>query len=195
MIEPTKIRMPRGSVLWVVKGAAIAALLSGNVAAVQSAPTKNARGTAVERLAGWWRLVSRVTTGPDGKVLTDPGLSATPSGFLVYDRFGHVAAQLSRLGRTVEMLGEECHAAERARGTSNNSQTVLGYDAYFGTYTVDEEAGVVTHHIEGALFPGDIGKALKRHFTLSGDALTIKYHIHSADGTPVERTLEWARVK
>src|SRR5438874_13365047 len=41
----------------------------------------------VNRLAGGWRLVSRVTTGLDGKALVDAGLSVTPSGVLIYDRF------------------------------------------------------------------------------------------------------------
>lgn len=195
MIEPCKVRMPSGRFRWVAKATAIAALLSGNVTAGSSAPTKNAQHTAVEQLAGWWRLVSRVTTAPDGRVLVDPGLSATPSGVLIYDRFGHVAAQLSRPGRTVEMLADECRAAQKVKGTSDTAQTILGYDAYFGRYTVDEQAGVVTHHLESALFPGDIGKAIKRRFSVSGDTLTIKFDTTLPDGTPVERTLVWARMK
>jgi hypothetical protein len=170
-------------------------LLCGNVAADSNALTKDTQHTAVEQLAGGWRLVSRLTTRPDGRVLVDPGLSPTPSGILIYDRSGHVAAQLSRPGRTVDMLTDECLAAQKIKGTNDTAQTILGYDAYFGTYTVDEEAGVVTHHLESALFPGDIGKSIKRNFVVSGDTLTIKFHTTLADGTPVERTLVWARMK
>src|SRR5262249_15489232 len=88
------------------------------------------------QLIGSWSLASRVTTGRDGGVLTDPGLSATPSGILIYDRSGHVAAQLSRPGRTEAMLADECRDAQKVKGTPDTAQTILGYDAYFGTYTV-----------------------------------------------------------
>jgi len=154
-----------------------------------------ATSSLINQLAGGWRLVSRVTTAADGKILVDPGLSETPKGVLIYDRSGHVAAQLSRPGRTVEMLGDECRAAEKVRGTNDTAQTILGYDAYFGTYTIDAEEGVVTHHLESALFPGDIGKDIKRNFSLSGDTLTIKFHTTITDGTHVVRTLVWARMK
>jgi len=65
----------------------------------------------------------------------------------------------------------------------------LGYDAYFGAFTVDAKEGIVTHHLESALFSGDIGKDLKRNFSISGDTLTIKFHTTLTDGTPVLRTL------
>jgi hypothetical protein len=134
----------------------------------------------VDQLVGGWSLVSRVTTTSDGKVLSDPGLSTTPKGVLIYDRLGHVAAQLSRPGRTVEMLGDECREAEHVKGTN---------------YTVNAKEHVVTHHLESALFPGDIGKDIKREFEIAGDTLTIRFHTTLRDGTPVVRTLVWARMK
>jgi hypothetical protein len=149
----------------------------------------------IDQLVGGWNLVSRVTTGADGRVLTDAGLSATPSGILIYDRAGHVAAQLSRPGRTIAMLADECREAQQVKGTDDTSQTILGYDAYFGTYTVDEKKGIVTHHLESALFPGDIGKRIARKFAITGDTLTINFSTTLRDGTPVTRTLVWTRLK
>jgi hypothetical protein len=154
-----------------------------------------AQSSPIDQLVGGWSLVSRVTTATDGKVLADPGLSTTPRGILIYDRYGHVAAQLSRAGRTVQMLGEECREAEQVKGTDDTAQTILGYDAYFGTYTVDAKEHVVTHHLESALFPGDIGKDIKREFEIAADTLTIRFHTTLRDGTPVTRTLVWARMK
>jgi hypothetical protein len=78
------------------------------------------------QLIGSWRLVSRETHRANGELLVDPNLSATPMGFLVYDASGHVAAQLSRRGRTVEMLAEECKIAASTKGTPNTAQTILG---------------------------------------------------------------------
>jgi hypothetical protein len=173
----------------------VTAFLATAVAVADDNGRTAAEQELVNRLVGGWRLVSRVTTGLDGKALVDAGLSVTPSGVLIYDRFGHVAAQLSRPGRTVEVLGKECRAAEKVKGTDDTAQTILGYDAYFGTYTVDAKAGVVTHHLESALFPGDIGKDIKRNFSISGDTLTIRFHTTTAEGTPVIRTLVWARMK
>ena len=159
-------------------------------------PRENGLTSSVaDQLVGSWRLVSRVTTAADGTVLKNPGVSATPNGVLIYDRSGHVAAQASRPGRTVEMLWDECRVAQNLAAESNNSQAISGYDAYFGTYTVDVKEGVVTHHLEGALFPGDLGKNLKRNFAVSGDTLTITYHATTADGTQVLRTLVWTRLK
>jgi hypothetical protein len=66
---------------------------------------------------------------------------------------------------------------------------------YFGTYTVDAKAGIVTHHLESALFPGDIGKDIQREFVIAGDSLTIKFHATLRDGTPVVRTLVCTRMK
>ncbi len=145
-------------------------------------------------IVGSWSLVSRVTTALDGRVLTDTGLSATPKGILIYDRAGHVAAQLARQGRTVEMLADECRAAQKVKGTEDTAQTILGYDAYFGTYSVNDKEGIVTHHLESALFPGDIGKSITRRFAINGNTLTIKFSTTLIDGTPVTRTLVWARL-
>ena len=93
------------------------------------------------------------------------------------------------------MLTDECREAEKVKGTDDTSQTILGYDAYFGTYTVNAKKGIVTHHLEGALFPGDIGKNITRRFSISGDTLTISFNTTQRDGTPVTRTLRWVRMK
>lgn len=181
---------PKGN----LSATAVAVLLFGSAFAGDK-PQSTAVSSAAEQLVGGWRLASRVTTTSDGNVLVDPGLSATPTGVLIYDRFGHVAAQLSRPGRTVEALADECRAAEKVKGTNDTAQTILGYDAYFGTFTVNAKESVVTHHLESALFPGDIGKDIKRNFSVSGDTLTIKFHTTTVDGTPVVRTLVWKRMK
>jgi hypothetical protein len=148
-----------------------------------------------EQLVGSWSLVSRVSMLANGNVLPDLGLATTPKGVLIYDRSGHVAAQLSRQGRTVEMIPDECREAAKVRGTNDTAQTILGYDAYFGTYTVNEKEGVVTHHLEIALFPGDVGKSIKRNFSIAGDKLTIKFNTTTQDGNAVTRTLVWERMK
>lgn len=163
------------------RGAAREAKASGNSARAQ--------------LVGSWRLTSRQSRRTDGKLEADPGLSTAPLGILIYDESGHVAAQLSRRDRSVAMLGEECQAAATTKGTPDTAQTILGYDAYFGTYKIDEKTGTVTHHLEAALWPGDVGKDIDRHFTLSGDQLTITFNTTTGEGVKVMRTLIWERMK
>jgi len=147
------------------------------------------------QLIGSWRLVSRQSRRSNGELESDPGLATVPLGRLIYDASGHVAAQLSRKDRTVAMIAEECPAAVTTKGTPDTAQTILGYDAYFGTYTVNEQEHIVTHHLEAALFPGDIGKSIERNFAIAGDQLTISFHTTTRDGVKVTRTLIWERMK
>ena len=147
------------------------------------------------QLIGSWRLVSRQSRRANGELEADPGLSTVPAGVLIYDQSGHVAAQLSRQNRTTEMVGQECQAAATIKGTPDTAQTVLGYDAYFGTYSINARDGIVTHHLEAALWPGDIGKDIARTFTISGDRLTIGFNTTTRDGVKVTRTLIWERMR
>jgi len=140
------------------------------------------------QLVGTWRLVSRVVATEDGTVVRDPGLGAAPIGYLTYDSSGHMAAQIMKTDRPSAL---DCSTSTSA--PSNNSQSVNGYDAYFGTYTVDQANHSVTHHIEGALVAGDVGKSLVRHFQVSADKLAIIVRTTSAEGNQV-RTLNWERV-
>ena len=68
---------------------------------------------------------------------------------------------------------------------------ILGYDSYFGRFTVDEKAGTVTHHVEGSLFPEDLGDDWVRPFTLQGDTLTLR--LTGEDG--LTRTLVFQRMR
>lgn len=178
--------------------AGIVLLFCAPVDQAQTALTQGAKASGASiraQLIGSWRLVSRQSRRANGELESDPGLSALPMGILIYDESGHVAAQLSRRDRTVAMIGEECQAAATTKGTPDTAQTILGYDAYFGTYRINEKEGIVTHHLEAALFPGDIGKDIDRHFTISDDRLTITFNTTTRDGVKVTRILVWERMK
>lgn len=155
----------------------------------------SSRTSVRAQLIGSWRLLSRESRRENGQVEADKGLSTLPLGVLIYDQSGHVAAQLSRRDRTVSMFRDECAIAAETKGTADTAQTVLGYDAYFGTYTLNEKEGIVTHHLEAAIWPGDIGKNIDRRFTISGDRLTIKFDTTTKDGVKVTRTLVWERMR
>jgi hypothetical protein len=140
------------------------------------------------QLVGTWRLISRVVMLEDGTPAQDPGLGKTPSGYLIYDSSGHVSAQLMRPDRPMAI---DCGTPGPA--PRENSQSVNGYDAYFGTYTIDETSHTVTHHLEGALAAADVGKNLVREFQISGDKLTIIVRTSSPKEKQI-RTLTWERL-
>jgi Lipocalin-like domain len=146
-------------------------------------PQADVSGSGAQ-LVGTWRLISRVVTLEDGTAVQDPGL-----GYLIYDSSGHMAAQLMRPDRPTAI---DCGTSSPA--PSDNSQSVNGYVAYFGRYTIDETSHTVTHHLEGALAAADVGKNLVRRFQVSGDKLTIIVRMNTTKEKQI-RTLTWVRVR
>jgi Lipocalin-like domain len=138
-------------------------------------------------LPGTWRLLSRVDVTDDGVPHPDPALGSDPVALLIYDRSGHFAAQFMKRDRTAVIL-------DGPVGAANNTQAQGGYDAYFGTYAVDDSTGVVTQRLEGALSNASVGVVLSRAMTVEGETLIIKLGTSAWDGTPVTRTLTWERV-
>ncbi|HUL54046.1 MAG TPA: lipocalin-like domain-containing protein [Opitutaceae bacterium] len=149
-----------------------------------------APGPAVERkiqIIGLWRLESRIDMDSVGKRRLDPVLGADPLGILCFsaDRF---AAQFMRRDRS------QTSPPLPAGGGANNSSAVNGYDAYFGTYTLDEATGALRTQLEGAITPANIGSVFERQIEVVGDKLVIKLATTSADGAAITRTLTFVRL-
>ena len=138
-------------------------------------------------LPGTWQLLSRIDVTASGERRPEPSLGEAPDALLIYDRSGHFAAQFMRRDRSVEV-------PDGPGGAKNNSRAQGGYDAYFGTYTIDDEKSTVTQHLVGALSRENVGAVLTRTMDVQGDTLIIKLETTAADGTAVTRTLTWQRV-
>ncbi|MEZ5832432.1 MAG: lipocalin-like domain-containing protein [Dongiaceae bacterium] len=138
-------------------------------------------------LPGTWQLLSRVDVTAAGERRPEPMLGEDPVALLFYDRGGNFAAQFMRRDRSVDI-------PDGPGGGKNNSRAQGGYDAYFGTYTIDDEKGTVTQQLTGALSRENVGLVLTRAMDVEGDSLVIKLDTNSADGTAVTRTLTWRRV-
>ena len=138
-------------------------------------------------LPGTWRLLSRVDIAASGQPHSDPALGSDPVALLIYDRAGNFSAQFMKRDRSRV-------PADGPVGASNNTQAQGGYDAYFGTYAVDDATGVVTQRLLGAISNGNVGLVLSRAMTVHGDSLIIELQTNAWDGTPVTRTLTWQRV-
>jgi hypothetical protein len=137
-------------------------------------------------LVGTWRLESRVVR-QGGRVVSDADLGESPVGYLMYDSSGHMSVQVMKRTRSAKI---ECVDKSTP---PNNTLTVNGFQAYFGTYAVEEETHTVTHHLEGAVASADVGKRLPRHFELSGDKLLLIVPASSSEEREV--TLHWSRVR
>ena len=138
-------------------------------------------------LPGTWQLLSRIDVTAAGEQRPESSLGESPLALLIYDRSGHFAAQFMRQDRSVDVPAGPGAA-------KNNSRAQNGYDAYFGTYTVDDASGSVTQRLLGALSRENVGLVLTRTMQVRDDTLIIRLDTTAADGTPVTRTLTWQRV-
>jgi hypothetical protein len=144
-------------------------------------------GSLAIELVGTWQLVSRTDRTSSGQRRVEPSLGEDPIALLYYDRTGHFAAQFMKRDRTAAV-------ADAAGTAPNNSRARGGYDAYFGSYAVDEQGGTVTHRLVGALSAENVGQSLTRVMKVSGSTLTISLATATSQGEAVMRTLVWTRV-
>jgi hypothetical protein len=146
-------------------------------------------GDTRARMLGAWRLESRSVRTAGGEVLRDPVLGAEPPGRLFYDASGNMSLQMMRPARS-QAISVPANAKD-----ASNARVILGYDSYFGTFRLNEAAGTVIHHVEGSLFPEDLGKDFERRLTVEGDRLTLSFTSRSPEGAAVTRTLIFLRFR
>jgi Lipocalin-like domain len=139
-------------------------------------------------LPGTWELLSRIDVDDSGEARIEPTLGSDPVALLIYDRSGHFAAQFMKRDRSTTAIMDAPTAG------SNNTRAEGGYDAYFGTYTVDDATGTVTQRLIGALSVESVGMEISRGMKVDGDHLIITLRTSSVSGQPVTRTLTWKRV-
>jgi hypothetical protein len=129
-------------------------------------------GEAAKKLLGAWRYVGTRINGGNW----DRG--ENPKGMIYYGPRGEMSVQVApdvkRTRAGPVMTPEEAKAA------------LTDYIAYFGTYTVDEKAGTVTHHRLDSIQPGDSGDLVRR-YEFVGNRLVLR---------PPNSTMEvtWERI-
>jgi hypothetical protein len=143
---------------------------------VRPAERANAQGVK-SQFIGTWRLVAiQGDTAPSAG-----NRGGHPTGYIYYDATGHMAVQIQPDRKRASWSPTRSPTADEAL------DAVRGYTAYFGTWSVDEKAGTVTHHREGALNLGVLEYV--RRYTFNGDRLTL---------APIDRpglSLLWERVR
>jgi len=141
-----------------------------------------------EQFVGTWKLISAEAVRANGDIVKPLGES--PKGVIMYDAHGNMAAQLFRADRQ-DFASEDRTAAS----DSEIRSAFLSFTAYYGTFTVDDVKGVVTHHVEGSLLPNWVGGDQHRNFKLDGDKLTLSPPPRVVDGQQQVSSLVWERVR
>ena len=154
--------------------------------ALSCAPQVPEAGTLAERLVGSWRLISAEGHSTDGTVTFDYGRE--PLGRVMFDDGGRMSIHLVNPVRRPFTSGDFLrHTPEELK------EAFDGYFGYFGTYAVDESAGVVTFHVDGAAYPNYIGTAQRRFFILDGNRLTLRTPLERAGGADITYVIVWQR--
>ncbi|HEX6387442.1 MAG TPA: lipocalin-like domain-containing protein [Anaerolineae bacterium] len=140
-----------------------------------------------EQFVGTWQLIDAQARLANGKVLHPYGQN--PAGMLIYDANGHMSVQLMDADRQTFAV------ADKSRGTVEEMKAAIEkYEAYFGTYDIDEEGKVVRHHASGSLLPNWTGTDQVRFYEFSGNRLTLSTAEIPYSGTTLVGRLTWERV-
>lgn len=129
---------------------------------------------------GAWELASIVRYSGEGEELSR---NESSTGFIMYAPAGTMGVVIQGADRAPyageEATPEEILAAYRS------------YTSYFGGFTVDPEAGTVTHHLRASMSPSGAGSDYVRHYEFGDDSLTLQPPA-GADGAVVRLT--WRRL-
>ena len=118
--------------------------------------------TSADKFTGTWRLLACEGRWSDGRVTYPYG--AQPGGMLVYDGAGSFAGQIMAQGRPDFATGN------LLKGSDGEVRAAFeGYVAYYGSYSVDENEGLMLHQVEGSFFPNWIGERQVRKFEFTDD--------------------------
>lgn len=143
-------------------------------------------GSLAHDLIGTWRLLSRLDRDASGNIVDEPTLGSDPLALLFFDSSGNFAAQFMKRDRIAAAVAPVFTG-------QNNTTAVGGYDAYFGTYEVDETSGNVRTSLVGALSSGHVGATMLRNMRVEEGMLIIRLDTTAVGGTIVQRTLTWER--
>jgi hypothetical protein len=112
-----------------------------------------------------------------------------PVGVISYDKSGHMSVHLMTPHRV------NFEKADKALCTAAEAEAAIrSYDAYFGTYEVDEVRKIITHHVIGSLLPNWSGTAQPRFYDFSGNRLILTTKEILYAGRKVRGFMTWQRI-
>lgn len=123
--------------------------------------------TQLEKLIGTWRLIEFANLDSATLKWKYP-YGKNPKGYFTYTRTGIVNLNISTETPVKISIDSAKNYNINLLNWANNFS--LGY---FGTYTVDFNKSIVTHHVKGGSLPWYIDTDQPRPFVLKGDTLII----------------------
>ncbi len=93
------------------------------------------------------------------------------TGQIMYSADGRMGVHLMAPERPVLPGGRTSEAA--AVTDAEKAAALDSFVGYWGSYSVDDEAGVVTHALSGISRGADPGTEFPRHFQIDGDSLRL----------------------
>jgi hypothetical protein len=145
--------------------------------------------TYSQQIVGTWKLVTSELkyNYSDGEVLYPLGPNAV--GLLIYTSNNHISAQLMRPDRSSFESGVLNNGT-----TEEIKEAFQGYMSYYGTYELNEEQGIVIHHVKGSYFPNWVGQNLIRRFLFCVNRLTLTTLPKQIAGRQMSAQLIWERM-
>jgi hypothetical protein len=139
-----------------------------------------------EQFIGAWELVGSERRDAQG----NPAGEALPGyvGQIIYAADGRMSAQLMGPGRP--SLPPTALGDRSAMTPELKQQAYDSFISYYGRFSVDEAAGIVTHHVIGAVSPPMVNSNQVRRFTLEDNVLTLSPPVREG----VQSFLRWRRV-
>jgi hypothetical protein len=137
--------------------------------------------------AGAWRLISYSAVTSDGRTIYPMGRNA--HGRIIYEAGGRMAVQVADPDRAAFATGDP-----RAATDSEVRAAFDSYLAYYGSYTVHPERGIVVHHLEMSWIPNWTGGDQVRYFDLRCGRLTLKTPPIVVGGFEQVATLVWEKL-
>lgn len=130
-----------------------------------------------------WRLVEYQSESKDGDVLYPLGEDAL--GTIIFTEAGHTSVQIMAKDRSQPPSEDKL---KKYNTKVEKEMRRLGYHAYTGPFTIDEEENILTTHVQMSLIPDYVGSKQARKATLKGNILKLSNIQHP------ERRLVWKRI-
>ena len=145
----------------------------------------------LEKLIGTWKLVSVENVRPNGEVIY-AWMGRNPLGQIIYDQTGYMSVQFMRDPRPTFSSKSGWYFDASPEEIKN---AFAGYYAYFGTYEINENEGIIIHHVKGSLMPAEVGIDYKRFFKFSEKGLILTTPLRQQEGEQRFNRLTFERVE
>nr|VFJ62171.1 MAG: Lipocalin-like domain-containing protein [Candidatus Kentron sp. DK]VFJ62644.1 MAG: Lipocalin-like domain-containing protein [Candidatus Kentron sp. DK] len=143
---------------------------------------------STDQFIGTWKLVSCEVKVEGGESVFPMG--QVPVGRLMYDEKDNMLVALANAERP--RMSNDVHkmfAPLEEKGPAFDS-----FEAYFGSYSVNETEKVITHHVESGLFPNWTGSSQQRFYSFTGNRLELSTPPVEHEGSRVVAVLLWERM-